>query len=93
MVYKTKKLRSFFTHGGARTRDPGLIRPMLYRLSYTSDILLGMSRIAFHCPCVVAEAIVIITTKGGKGVYILSGEIAGTHHCSTRTPGATLLHC
>ena len=26
------------THGGARTRDPGLIRPMLYRLSYTSDL-------------------------------------------------------
>ena len=81
------------THGGARTRDPGLIRPMLYRLSYTSDILLGMSRIALHFPCVAAEAIVIIRFKGGKGIYILCVEIAGTHHCSTRTPGATLLHC
>ena len=26
----------FFAHAGARTRDPGLIRPMLYRLSYAS---------------------------------------------------------
>ena len=26
----------FFARAGARTQDPGLIRPMLYRLSYTS---------------------------------------------------------
>ena len=24
-------------HGGARTHDPGLIRPMLYHLSYATD--------------------------------------------------------
>ena len=32
---KTQKIQS--TLGGARTPDPGLIRPMLYRLSYKSE--------------------------------------------------------
>lgn len=38
-------LQKDYAHAGTRTRDPGLIRPMLYRLSYTSIASTFYSRI------------------------------------------------
>ena len=38
-------------HGGARTHDPGLIRPMLYHLSYTT-ITIRKPRLELGTSCV-----------------------------------------